>query len=84
MQHDTQADLERFTADAMWFDSHYDELLAKYPNQWVGVYHKKVVGASPNGEGLIVKLSNDGMPVGRIYFNFLPTKPTLWAFATSA
>lgn len=81
MQQDKQADLERFTADAKWFDSHYDDLLAKYPDHWVGVYHKKVVGASTDGEALIVKLSNDGMPVGRIYFDFLDSKQTIWAFA---
>ena len=84
MQQDKQANLARFTADAKWFDSHYDELLAKYPDHWVGVYHKKVVGASTDGKALIVKLSNDGMPVGRIYFDFLPTKPTLWAFANAS
>ena len=67
MQKDKQADLARFTADAKWFDSHYDELLAKYPDQWVGIYHKEVVGASTDGKALIVKLSNDGMLVGRIY-----------------
>ena len=83
VQQDKQADLERFTADAKWFDSHYDELMAKYPDHWVGVYHKKVVGASTNGEDLIVKLSNDGMPVGRIYFNFLDSKQTIWAFVSN-
>lgn len=83
MQQDKQANLARFTADAKWFDRHYDELLDKYPDQWVGVYHKKVVGASPDCEALIVNLSNDGMPVGRIYFNFLDSKQTLWAFASS-
>lgn len=84
MQQDKQADLARFTADAKWFDIHYDELLAEYPDQWVGIYHKKVVGASPDCEALIVKLNASGQPVDRIYFNFLPTKPTLWAFTTGA
>ena len=81
MQQDKQANLERFHANVVWFDSHYDELLAKYPDQWVGICDEKVIGASPDLENLMVKMKANNQPLKHTFFDFLDSKQTIWAFA---
>lgn len=34
-----------YMAGAAWLDAHIDEVVAQYPNQWVGVYKDRVVAA---------------------------------------
>jgi hypothetical protein len=67
-------ELERFHSDALWFSEHYGELKAQYPDQWVGVYNKKVVGASPDGLEIIDELKAAGFQVGNVYFHFIRAK----------
>ena len=46
MQENAQTELERFHKDGLWFSDHYEQLLEQYPDQWVAIYNKTVVGSS--------------------------------------
>ena len=41
---DMERDMTRFHEDGQFFDTHYDELLKKYPEHWIAVFCKEVVG----------------------------------------
>ena len=75
MQQDSQTDLDRFNANIIWFDEHYNELVAKYPGQWVAIHREKLVAASPGLRDLIANMKASQQPVADIYFKFVPGKP---------
>ena len=76
----TDTDLERYHADVLWFDAHYEELRSLYPDQWVCVYNKEVAGAHEDAELLIEQMQSKGVPVGHAYFRFMPSKDEVWAY----
>lgn len=76
----TNTNLERFHADALWFDAHYKELRSLYPDQWVCVYNKEVAGAHEDAELLIEQMQSKNVPVGHAYFQFMPSKDEVWAY----
>ena len=61
---------ERFRADALYFDAHRGELLARYPGQWVAVFRETVVGVAREHRELLAHLSGSGVPVGSAYIQF--------------
>lgn len=40
----------RFWEDKEWTFTHYSELVKKYPNMWIAVLNKRIIGASPDLE----------------------------------
>lgn len=76
----TDTELERYHADALWFGAHYKELRSLYPDQWVGVYNKEVVGAHEDAEFLLEDLHCRNVPIENTYFKFMPSKDEIWAF----
>lgn len=79
----TDTDLELYHADALWFGEHYKELRSLYPDQWVAVYRKKVVGADEDAELLISNLHSRNVPIENTYFKFMPSKDEVWAFTAT-
>ncbi len=80
MQKTKQTDLERYHADALWFGERYEELRSLYPDQWVGVYNKEVVGAHEDAELLMDDLQSRNVPIENTYFKFMSSKDEVWAF----
>ena len=74
MQQDTETDLDQFHDDSAWFEEHYNELVAKYPGQWVAIHHEKLVAASHNLRDLMVNMKASQQPFDDIYFKFVPGK----------
>jgi hypothetical protein len=37
---------KRFWEDKEWAFAHYSELVREYPNMWIAVLNKKIIGAS--------------------------------------
>lgn len=72
------ARLQRFHEDAVWFKTHRKELVAQYPDQWVAVYRKEVVGVDEDPELLMMRLKANCGSIGSIYFGFAATKPKVW------
>ena len=79
----TDTDLERYHADALWFGDHYKELRSLYPDQWVAVYGKEVVGAHEDAELLMTDLNSKNVPIENTYFKFMPSKDEVWAFTAT-
>ena len=77
-----QTHLERYHADALWFGEHYAELKSLYPDQWVGVRNKKVVGAHEDAELLMIELKSKGVSLDNMFFDFVSTKDEIWAFVS--
>jgi hypothetical protein len=69
-----KADMERYRADALYFDEHRDELLRRYPDRWVAVYLQSVVGAAKSMKQLVRQLQRKGIRPGRTYTEFLTDK----------
>ncbi len=84
MRADLQTHLERYHADALWFGDRYEELRVLYPDQWVGVYNKEVVGAHEDPECLITDLKSKNVPIRHTYFRFMSAKEMNWVFTTVA
>ena len=80
----TDPELELYHADALWFGEHYKELRSLYPDQWVAVYRKKVVGADEDAEFLISDLNSRNVPIENTYFKFISTKEVNWVFTPIA
>lgn len=80
MRKPKQANLERYHANALWFGDHYEELKALYPDLWVGIRDKKVVGTHENPELLMIELKSKGISLETMYFHFLPTEEKVWVF----
>jgi hypothetical protein len=66
-----QVELQRFKKDTAYYEAHQDELLEKYPEQWVAIYNQKVVGASSDYEELLDYLQAKGYSVGHVLVQHL-------------
>jgi hypothetical protein len=71
---DTQAELARFGQDVAWFEAHYQELLAQYPEQWVAVLDHHAIGADPDIDQLLHRLHQQGVPLGRVFVDRVTTQ----------
>ena len=69
---------KQFREDIIWFQSHRKELVAQYPDHWVAVYRKGVVGAAEDIEDLMTHLKANNLPIGSTYVDFAATKPKVW------
>jgi len=49
-------ELETFESNFKWIDKHYEALKNKYPDQWVAVFNKRVVGNHKNLKNVIRRL----------------------------
>jgi hypothetical protein len=77
-------DLERYGADAAYFDAHRAELLEGYPDHWVAVYNQEVVGAAREIEDLVKVLEGKGIQPGRTYREYLTDKEELLILPASS
>ena len=59
----------QFQKDGKWLRDHYDEVKAQYPDQHIGVFHERVVGASPDYKVLLKELKAEGYNLGNVYFD---------------
>jgi hypothetical protein len=65
---ETAKHLEHFNRDTEWYRAHRDELLARYPDQWIAIYGEEVVGAAEDAEELIAELQERWIPIGHTFF----------------
>ncbi len=72
-----QAELAHFHRDVEYGQAHYDELLEKYPEQWVAIYGEAVVGAGPDRRQLGDALRKQGIPPEHTYFEFFTHDDTV-------
>ena len=70
-------ELERYTQDRLWFEEHRDEPLQRYPERWVAIYNREVVGAAKDIGRLVKQLDRKGIPSGDAYREYLTEEETL-------
>jgi len=46
----------RFCEDGGWIGDHYEELLAKYPEEWIAVENKRVIAHDPDHDSFLRKV----------------------------
>ena len=64
-----QAELQHFRKDTAYYEAHHEELLKKYPEQWVAIFDQQVVwGASSDYEQLLADTEEKGTPIERTFF----------------
>lgn len=64
-----KAELRRFTEDQLFFGEMHDEFLERYPEKWVAVYRKEVVGVDEDFMRLLKSLKASGYPLRRLAIN---------------
>ena len=75
---DTNADMKRFHEDGQFFDKHYDELLKEYPEHWIAIFHKEVVGTDTDFDRLLDDLKFKGYPLNRMVIDRVTTQAIKW------
>ncbi len=58
-----QKSLARFQQDVDYYESRYEELLQQYPEQWVAILNRTVVGSDTNLDRLLSRLDAEGIPI---------------------
>jgi Family of unknown function (DUF5678) len=72
-----QAELRRFRNDALYYEAHREELLQKYPEQWIAVLNEEIVGADADFDGLLQQLDKKGVPAERVFIEHATRKDEL-------
>ncbi len=57
---------ERHNKDVEYYEIHYRELLAQYPDQWIAILDQKVVGTSDDAFELSTQLKKRGVSTNRV------------------
>ena len=74
---DVEAELARYQADVLYLEKHRQELLARYPDHWVAIYHQQVVGAAKDPRRLLKQLKRKGIPPSQVHRERLSTREDL-------
>ena len=77
-----QTELQHFRKDTAYYGTYHEELLKKYPEQWVAIFDQQVVGTSQDYEQLLTELEEKGVPIGRTIFKRLTQKEELWILSS--
>lgn len=67
--------LDQFAQDAKFLASIRPELQNKYPDHWVAVYGKELVGTGPTLRDIMRQLADRGVPASRAVVDFLSKEP---------
>ena len=72
-----QQELDRSRADALYLEEHREELLEQYPERWVAIHNRRVVGAAKDPRRLVKQLERKGILPGDTYWQYLTDKDQL-------
>lgn len=67
-------ELEHYKEDVLFYEKKEEELKKKYPDQWVAIFDKEVVGIDKNLDSLIKSLEAKDISARRTFIEFLSTK----------
>ena len=66
-----QADLQRFRCAVDYYAEHRAELLARYPEMWVAIFDRHLVGVAANPRALVATLKERRIPAGQVLVKHL-------------
>lgn len=69
-----QRELDRYRDDALYLEENRAELLRRYPERWIAIYNRQVVGAAKDPGRLIRQLDRKGIPPGDVVREYLTEK----------
>ncbi|MDE2765811.1 MAG: DUF5678 domain-containing protein, partial [Chloroflexota bacterium] len=72
---ETKALLAQANRDADYFDSIYEQVLEEHPDEFVAVYHGKVVAAHKTYEGVVAEIKRQGIRVDLAIIRDFETNP---------
>ena len=70
--------LQRFQRDIDYYEGHREELLDRYPEQWVVIFNEQVAGTDHDVERLLARLEEQGTPLESALIKRLTTKEELF------
>jgi hypothetical protein len=73
-------DMDLFKKSCDFFDAHYFELLARYPDQYIGIFDGEVRAHATDINRLLAQLDALGVPRETTYIEFLATDPPMDVF----
>ena len=71
-------ELTRFREDSQYLDHHHDQFVRQYPDQWIAIYNKKVVGVHGDFEMLLEVLRKKGISPGNVVIELMSTEKVTW------
>lgn len=74
--------INRFADDLDYFESRQQELVSKYNNEWIAVYHAEVVTHSKKYHELLNELSRIGLEEEQVVVKFLSDSEMIALFST--
>ena len=78
-----QDELERFGRDLKYYNEHYEELLARHAERWVGIYNQRVVATAKDIDSLIDLLKEKGFAPGWVFCEYLTNVRREWILSAS-
>ena len=72
---DIMVEMQHFKEDTLFVNDNAREIRRLYPDQWVAVYDKQVVGADANLDRLLDNLKALGYPPGKSLIKRVETNP---------
>ena len=69
---------QRFTRDTQYYEAHQQELLSRYPDQWIAIYNEQVVAAAQDPGRLLDELVQRGIPVEHALVEHLSSDEEVW------
>ena len=76
-----EARIEGHTQDIDFYEAHYQDLLAQYPDQWIAIMNQEVVGAADDVFELVAELKARGIPADRVLRRHMGTGSELLILA---
>lgn len=74
--------IEGHGRDLEYYEAHYRELLAEYPDQWIAILDQEVVGAADDAFKLVAELNAEGIPANRVLRRHMGTGSELLILAS--
>ena len=65
----------RYLENLRYINANFQDLLNQYPDQWVGVYEKRVIASDSTLKGMFDKVDQMGISRGYVAGAFMDTEP---------
>jgi len=72
-----EARIDRHSRDIEFYEAHYQELLARYPDQWIAIMDQEVVGVADDAFKLVAELKAGDIPADRVLRRHMGTRSEL-------
>jgi hypothetical protein len=72
-----QAELRRFKRDIDYYEAHREELLKRYPEQWVAIFNEQVAASDSDFDHLLSTLDQHRVPSERALIKHVTEKDEL-------